>query len=405
VRLLLAAYLALLALLAGFASIAGVIVFDRTGPSNRIEALADRHAYSVASWEMRSLPQKWLYKAAVFLKGRPQQDDDAVLRRYFEVAGQLQDAESRSAGADARDALSERSRLENRVEDILEGRITQVLKDQGLALRPPIFGDMGLVFPPVDFEFDSPPRVLAVSPRARIELAASYLLTPGISPDTALAIEREAEAAAVPGYPGGASVLVVSTGGVATYPSVVPELESYDSLVPTVIHEWVHQYLAFFPLGASYFAGSATRTINESAADLAGRALAEAYFQRYGRLDSPAPASAAQPGDGFDFGKEMRALRVRVEELLASGDIGQAEQLMEAKREEFARHGVFIRRLNQAYFAFHGSYADTPASIDPIGPKLETLLQRAGSPGQFLRLVAGVTSERELDALVARTAG
>lgn len=404
-RLVLAVYIGLLAALIGFASIAGVILFGETGPSNPIEALAGRHAYSIVSWELHSFPQKWLYKAGRFFKGSDGRDDDAILRRYFEIAEQLRDAESR--GEPPPEAVAaERSRLENRVEDILEGRITRLLEEDGLAMRPPIFRDLGVVFPPVDFELDSPPRVLAVSPRARIELAGSYLLTPGISAETARGVEEEAEAARLTAkYEGGASALVISTGGVATYPSVVPELASYDSLVPTVIHEWVHQYLAFFPLGSSYFAGNDVRTINESAANLAARGLANAYFGRYGRLGSPPPAPAATPGDGFDFRKEMRALRLRVEELLAAGNIAQAEALMENKREEFARQGIFIRRLNQAYFAFHGSYADTPASIDPIGPKLETLLQRAGSPGQFLRMIAGVTSERELDAVLARTAG
>ena len=44
---------------------------------------------------------------------------------------------------------------------------------------------------------------------------------------------------------------------------------------------------------------------------------------------------------------------------------------MEEKRQFLAANGYYIRKLNQAYFAFHGSYADTAGSIDPIGPKLD----------------------------------
>ena len=84
--------------------------------------------------------------------------------------------------------------------------------------------------------------------------------------------------------------------------------------------------------------------------------------------------------------------------MLAQERIEEAEALMAAKRDEFEANGVFIRKLNQAYFAFHGFYADTGASIDPIGPNLQTLLERAASAGEFVRIASRVTSRAELDA-------
>ncbi len=197
----------------------------------------------------------------------------------------------------------------------------------------------------------------------------------------------------------GVSALVVNTGGVATYPSVIPELATYDDIVETAIHEWLHQYLAFYPLGRNYFGGGETRTLNETVANLAGRELAGLFIERYGSpLPPPPPVDA--PSD-FDFRAEMRALRLRVEELLAQGLVQQAERLMEEKRDEFEANGVYIRRINQAYFAYFGSYADTPSSIDPIGPKLQRLRDRAGSAFEFVRLARGLTSEAELDRLLA----
>jgi len=221
-------------------------------------------------------------------------------------------------------------------------------------------------------------------------------------------IEHNAEAADA-----GVSALVVNTGGVATYPSVVSDMDSYESLIDTVIHEWLHQYLFFFPLGRSYFSGNETRTLNESVASIGGHELARLYFERYGE-QSPLPSVSLSPsttpapsgGAGaFDFTTEMRALRRRVEDLLAAGKIGEAESLMAQKRDEFQAQGVYIRRLNQAYFAFHAFYADTPASIDPIGPKLQTLLDKSGTPGEFVRLASQLTTRAELDALLARVAG
>ncbi|MCI0831544.1 MAG: hypothetical protein J4N72_02730, partial [Chloroflexi bacterium] len=284
-------------------------------------------------------------------------------------------------------------------------RVTSVLEEQNLALEPPLFSDLGLIFPPVDFEIDPPPRVLAVSPRERIDLDESYLLTPGLSNETALAIEAGVEA-----DDPDVSALVVTTGGVATYPSVIREGRSYERLVDTVFHEWLHQYLIFFPLGRTYIKGGESRTLNESVANIAGSELARLYFEKYGPLEaeppptpgqSPTPSAAPDPlDDPFDFGAEMRALRLDVEELLAAGRIEEAEALMERKRDEFEAKGRYIRRLNQAYFAFYGFYADTPASIDPIGPKLAALLERAGSPGEFVRQASAITSQADLDRLL-----
>ena len=94
-------------------------------------------------------------------------------------------------------------------------------------------------------------------------------------------------------------------------------------------------------------------------------------------------------------------LRLRIEELLAQDQVDEAERLMEEKRDDFEEQGAYLRRINQAYFAFYGSYADTPSSIDPIGPKLQTLRDRASSVSDFVRLARGLTSEAELDRLLA----
>ncbi len=405
-RGILAAYVAALVALAGLALGGGLAVYEAIGPSDPVEAAASDHGYNVLAWEIRHAPGKWLYKIGGLFTDHSPQDPDAVLRRYFDLTGQIRETERDAASAPQAAALrTERDGLKNSVEDIIEGRVTQLLKDQGLVMGPPPFTDMDIVFPPVDFEPDPPPRVLVTSPRSRIELARSYLLSPGLGLETVTGIERNAEEADA-----GISALVVNTGGVATYPSVVSDMDSYESLIDTVIHEWLHQYLFFFPLGRSYFSGNETRTLNESVASIGGHELARLYFERYGKQSplpsaSPSPSTTPAPPGGagaFDFTTEMRALRRRVEDLLAAGKIDEAQRLMDEKRDEFQAQGVYIRRLNQAYFAFHGFYADTPASIDPIGPKLQTLLDKAGAPGEFVRLASRVTTRAELDALLAR---
>ena len=400
-RPVLAAYVGLLTLLAAAGVAGGVLLFRDLSSGDPVDAIANRHAYDVLGWELRHLPQKWLYKlATAFDGGRSRDDQEPLISRYFELTGDIRTLEregtdllagGRSAGGLA-EARRERVGIENDVEETLEGHISDFLQDQGFAMNPPLFSDIDLFFPPLDFELDRPPNVLAVSPRDRIELDRSYLLAPGLDAGDVSAVEGETEET-------GVSAIVVNTGGVATYPSVIPELASYDQMVETAIHEWLHQYLSFYPLGRNYFSSGDTRTLNETVANLAGRELAGMFIDRYG-LPIPSATPSQTPGE-FDFRAEMRALRLRVEELLAQGSVAEAERLMEEKRVEFEANGVYIRRINQAFFAFFGSYADTASSIDPIGPKLQRLRDRAGSVAEFVRLTRGLTSEADLDRLLA----
>ena len=325
---LLAAYLGLLALVIAAAAVGGVLLFRDLSTGDPIDAVANRNAYDIVGWELRHLPEKWLYKlATVFDSGPSRAEEDAIIDRYFELTADIRNLERAQTGADRlADARRGRDAIENEVEETLEGRISDFLRDEGFAMNPPLFSEIDLFFPPLDFELDRPPKVLAVSPRERIELDRSYLLVPGLEPEAVTAVESETEET-------GVSALVVNTGGIATYPSVIPELASYRNVVETVIHEWLHQYLVFDPLGRSYFSGPEARTLNETVANLAGRELADLFIQRYG---SPTPPpSPSQTSADFDFRSEMRSLRLRVEELLAEGRVDEAENLMDEKRDEF----------------------------------------------------------------------
>ena len=99
----------------------------------------------------------------------------------------------------------------------------------------------------------------------------------------------------------------------------------------------------------------------------------------------------------FDFNAEMRLTRVHVDQLLASGQITQAESYMDARRIVFVQHGYEIRKLNQAYFAFYGAYNAQPggspeAGNDPVGPAVQALRKHSASLGDFVRAIATVHS-------------
>jgi hypothetical protein len=288
-------------------------------------------------------------------------------------------AEARDRAASYRD---ERRQIENGVERILEGRLTDAIKDAGLTRR--IGADV--VWPPVSIEFEEAPSVLVTSPRAVIEKETESLLRGDMRIDRVLRIEEDAE------RDGQTSALVIRVGAIATYPAIVPPRADYHSTLETIAHEWMHHYLYFTPLGRDYFAGGDLTTLNETVANMAGRELA--------CLMDPCSAVAragASLTQEFDFAAEMRGLRRDVEALLAETRIDDAERLMEEKRREFVEQGYYMRRINQAYFAFHGSYADSPASIDPIGPKLDELRKQSASFEAFVETAREFESQADLD--------
>jgi hypothetical protein len=389
-----AAYLVLLAALVGGCILLGARLYAALAPRTAVERLAGRYSYSALSWELRYVPQKLAVKLGALLRRQSDQDRQRDLERFLQAAARLRQLARQPDQADPRERqalVNELSATENGVELLLEGRITALLEEAGLTARPPLFGRLGLVFPPVAVELGSTPKVLAISPRQRIHLDSAFLISPRLT-----AAQRDALEAAVDAT--GVSSLVIDVGGLGAYPSMVPVSDSYTFLVETAIHEWVHHYLALYPLGRNYFRSTETRTLNESVADLVAEELTKEYFRRY-PVDSAVPGPSEPPAA---LVRELRALHFEVESLLAAGRVADAEGLMESKRQELAAQGYYIRRLNQAYFAFFGLYADNPASTSVVGPKLELLRLQAGSLRRFLETVRAITSEAELDALVAQ---
>jgi hypothetical protein len=350
---------------------------------------------------------KFAMLAARPVWGRPSAaQEDAEVARYFALNKQIAAAEH-TAGDPASDAAtaadararsaelrSARAEIENEVEVILEGRLTRVIKQEGLTRD---FGAQ-VVWPPVNIEFENPPSVLVKSPRSEIRKESESLLQGDLPIDRVQRIEADAE------RDGATSALVVEIGGIAMYPAIIPEDADYHFIMQDIAHEWTHHYLYFTPLGRRYFASGKLTTLNETVANMAGRELGDMLVAEYPLPQAPASASsgghlAAPPL--FDFTKEMRGLRMQVEALLKDGKIAEAEQAMEEKRQFLAANGYYIRRLNQAYFAFYGSYADSAGSIDPIGPKLDALRKQSASLRDFVIHARALTSEADLDQALA----
>ncbi len=362
------------------------------------------HDYNAAGFVVRHAWVKFgLLATEPFRGGLSREQEDERVARYFELNAAIRDKE-RTAGDPATPAdqaqvasdeaaamRDERAGIENSVELILEGRLTRVIKEAGLTRR---FGG-DVVWPPVNIEFEEPPSVLVTSPRSEIRKENERLLESDIPIDRVQDIERDAE------RDGNTSALVVDIGGIAMYPAIIPPSSNYRFVLDDIAHEWMHHYLYFAPLGRRYYDNGELTTLNETVANMVGEELGARLLAEYPLRGQRAPAPPPQPAPAapapFDFTTEMRNLRREVEALLAQGKVDEAERLMEEKREYLAANGYYIRKLNQAYFAFHGSYADTAGSIDPIGPKLQDLRANSDSLEQFVEAARSFTSEKDLD--------
>lgn len=323
----------------------------------------------------------------------------AAVRQYFALTSQIRaQLEAERPDAGLLDALaSERSAYENDVERLVERYIDEALRDAGLERSLPLFSGASLLWPPVDFELTSPPRLLVRSPRNRIERTGDTLLKNDLLLSDIQQIEAETTDEDTVS-------VVVNIGGIAAYPAIIRDDRSYASMVETAAHEWVHHYLAFYPLGEKWGDGGDSEALNETTANIAGREIANLIHARH-PIDLPEDADGRAPPAPpatVNFNDEMRALRLEVDRLLAEGKVEEAERLMEEKRQFLSRNGIAIRKINQAYFAFYGTYADSPQSSNPIGPKIERVWQLSGEVGVFLALMREVESAAELDELLAK---
>ncbi|MFC1943209.1 hypothetical protein ACFLWO_01340 [Chloroflexota bacterium] len=202
----------------------------------------------------------------------------------------------------------------------------------------------------------------------------------------------------------GVSSLVLGLSGLgATYPTFVSNEASLQSTIDITTEEWLHQYLAFKPLGFFYLLDLTglsrnyeIATMNETLASMVSKEVGSNVYEKYySKYENGANQNQA-PESAFDFYREMREIRKTVDIYLARGEIEQAEEFMGQKRQYLASMGYYIRNLNQAYFAFHGTYADRPAFISPIGLELKELRSQSASLKDFLNTVAAMTSRQEL---------
>ncbi len=201
------------------------------------DKIALPYTFSITGWEFNNFFNKWEYRLQQLYNPVRLSDEGKInlVNQYLSLAQEassLQDivnrkksegvsseGEIRALEAQLAELVRERNGLEARVEEIIEGQVSKILADENIAKTIGIVGGVEFLFPPVDFEFEDAPYVLIVSPRQTIEITETILLRPDVSLEQMLDIEDKVSSQ-------GMSGLVERTGGVATYPSVVPRSAS-----------------------------------------------------------------------------------------------------------------------------------------------------------------------------------
>lgn len=387
--------------------------FEPADPIQRIRTYTRDKEFDYIEWMLDAIALKNSNAALASHRYLSQSQQKQLVYDYLDLIAEMDRSNSQIArvyadpnikdpAENTRELREKRDELRARqakmgplAEAVIQVQIAAVLKDVNLTF-------LGQPIPPVLYHITPLPYALIVSPRDHIEQESMISLLPGMTLEERIVLEEQVSKNL------DKSALVVEIGGVGVYPTMVMSTTDLVWLTDTVAHEWTHNFLELRPLGLSYDRTPQLRTINETAASIVGHEVGQLVMERYYPERAPAREPQQQPEPEppkFDFNKEMRITRLGAEDLLKEGKIDAAEAFMEERRKFFWDNGYLIRKLNQAYFAFHGAYNDQPggtgsAGKDPVGPAVQELRKQSGSLADFLNQISWVLSYEQLERMV-----
>ncbi|UYN90667.1 MAG: hypothetical protein KIT08_05385 [Anaerolineales bacterium] len=404
--------LACLLLLAGCSTILSTSSIVLSDETEQVRAFTRAVEFDYVSWTLDAAVLKLQQAALGAHQYLPEDAQTQLVRDLMALVAQIQiqeamlnqlhadpgnvTAQMEETGAFLDTLYAQRAEQAPLAESILQAQLTQTLAQQG-------FTTGGQPIPPLLYHSTPLPWALVVSRRDSIGQQAN------ISLETELTLEQHIEIEDAVANALDVSTLVVPVGGIGTYPTMVAQTSSLNWLSEVIAHEWLHNYLAWHPLGLNYSASQDLTTMNETTANLFGKEIGASVIAHYYPEYAPPPGPSRVPPraddpPAFDFREQMHITRLQVDALLAEGKVDDAEAYMEARRLVFWENGFAIRKLNQAYFAFYGSYADTPtgpAGEDPVGAAVRELRRISPSLTVFVQRMQSLTSFEELQALLA----
>ncbi len=373
--------------------------------------------FDYITWTLKAIWQKAQFNAMGMPSYLENEQRKIVVQDYIQVTRDIEAVESELERLYADPAIQDkdgfsaglRNKLSNLTstqqklapiaEAVIQEQVAMVVADLGLTTG-------GQPVPAVQYRVSPLPLALIISPRDRIQQDGNISLLPDLTVEQRELIEEKvAETLDV-------STLVVPVGGIGAYPTMVMRTSNLPWLMEVVSHEWIHNFLTIRPLGIRYDTTPELRTMNETTASIAGNEIGQLVIEKYFpellvrepvitglASEKPLPAEPKSVVEPFDFRKEMHETRVTADKLLSEGKIDEAETYMESRRQYFWDNGYSLRKLNQAYFAFYGAYADIPggaAGEDPVGPAVRELRAKSSTLAEFIYKISRMTSYDDL---------
>ena len=385
-----------------------VLIPSNLSGGQTVSHVISHEKHSLLLWELKFLPQKILYTISKLIfpfenKNIEIKEPIEIINTYIEINNQVRkyNREYEYAVISNIDIATNDDKKEkikaysNQLEQIqlitenaLEEMISTAIKEYDISIFPKI------LFPPVLISIEEPPSLLILSPRKEIRLEKTMLLKSNSSIPDKYKIEGMIEDIE------NKSALITDIGGLSTFPATV-KIKNLESTLSTTAHEWFHNYMIFKPLGRSYFKNDELKTINETAANIFGDEIARYILeiepdQNFANSDLAKPCSRPN----FCFGLEMNETRNKTEKYLNEGKVSEAEKYMNERQKLFLENGYIIRKLNQAYFAFHGIYADSPSSKSTVFEELTNIRKNSNSLLDFINKIENISTENDYQQLI-----
>jgi hypothetical protein len=392
-----------------------------TDQTERIRVFTRSIEFDYLTWTLDALGAKLAQEALGTSEYIPESSQSQIVLDYLTLVNEINAnqgkmnqiysdpniTDPKAASTELRENLKKQeqqlAQLEPLAETILQNQISTTAAQLNLSFA-------GQPIPPVLYRTTPPPDALIISPRNVIRQDADISISTDLPIDQITELEENVD------QNFNVSSLVVGIGGIGLYPTMVMRTRDINWLTEVVAHEWVHNFLTLRPLGISYLSTPELRIVNETAASIAGKEIGRAVIAQFypaylpapaPTASDPAPALKSEPAQApaFNFRSEMHTTRIVVDSLLAEGKIEEAEGYMEARRQLFWDNGYPVRKLNQAYFAFYGAYADEPggaAGEDPVGAAVRSLRAQSTSLASFLNRISWMWSYSQLQQATSK---
>jgi hypothetical protein len=383
--------------------------------NDRIRRFSREYEFDYLEWELDAFFQKAVQAATKAEKLLSHDQQTRVVNNYMLTVREQNQLETDLKNASASPSAADKLKV-TELKQALDEKNSQLLALSALA-EPVIqnqtelslaslgFGLGGQVLPPVLYQVSEMPMNLIVSPRTEISTIFEINLEPGMD-----VLAREKIESGIFGD-FSLAALVEPIGGLGAYPTMVMQSSDIAWLLDTVSHEWTHNWLTFHILGLRYFNSDQLRTINETTASISGKEISQqtlkTWYPQYLPAAEKKPSTVTKKPiipkkESFNYRKEMHTTRVRVDALLAEAKVEEAEAYMENRRIFLWENGYHLRKINQAYFAFYGSYNDTPgggaAGEDLVGPVVQRYRKQFADFHSFMVNIASVKSFNELQS-------